>query len=134
MTKAGYDVHVISDCVTSYDLKKMPEMFNQNVPYDRIHYFELDKSFDLDAEQYERLMLRGHEVSIITGRPSSVYETSRIWLDGAGGQRSVCRQCAVKSIMGSAVRSLWQLRTGICSKDSGNRMDAYMTKMEGRGS
>ncbi len=26
MTKTGYTVHVISDCVTSYDLKKMPEM------------------------------------------------------------------------------------------------------------
>ena len=26
MTKAGYAVHVVSDCVTSYDLKKMPEM------------------------------------------------------------------------------------------------------------
>ena len=26
MTKIGYAVHVISDCVTSYDLKKMPEM------------------------------------------------------------------------------------------------------------
>ncbi len=26
MTKAGYAVHVISDCVTSYDLKKVPEM------------------------------------------------------------------------------------------------------------
>ena len=26
MTKAGYAVHVISDCVTSYDLKKMHEM------------------------------------------------------------------------------------------------------------
>ena len=26
MTKAGYTVHVISDCVTSYDLKKVPEM------------------------------------------------------------------------------------------------------------
>ena len=26
MTKAGYAVHVISDCVTSYDLKKTPEM------------------------------------------------------------------------------------------------------------
>ena len=26
MTKAGYAVHVISDCVTSYDLKKMPVM------------------------------------------------------------------------------------------------------------
>ena len=26
MTKTGYAVHVIADCVTSYDLKKMPEM------------------------------------------------------------------------------------------------------------
>ncbi len=26
MTKAGYSVHVISDCVTSYDLKKIDEM------------------------------------------------------------------------------------------------------------
>ena len=26
MTKDGYAVHVISNCVTSYDLKKMPEM------------------------------------------------------------------------------------------------------------
>ena len=26
MTKAGYTVRVISDCVTSYDLKKLPEM------------------------------------------------------------------------------------------------------------
>lgn len=26
MKKAGYTVHVISDCVTSYDLKKLPEM------------------------------------------------------------------------------------------------------------
>ena len=27
MTKAGYKVHVISDCVTSYDLKKLEEMY-----------------------------------------------------------------------------------------------------------
>ena len=26
MTKAGYAVHVLSDCVTSYDLRRMPEM------------------------------------------------------------------------------------------------------------
>lgn len=26
MTKAGYTVHVLSDCVTSYDLKKIDEM------------------------------------------------------------------------------------------------------------
>lgn len=28
MTKAGYTVHVISDCVTSYDLKKVDEMLS----------------------------------------------------------------------------------------------------------
>ena len=28
MAKAGYAVHVISDCVTSYDLKKMDEMLD----------------------------------------------------------------------------------------------------------
>ena len=27
MRKVGYTVHVFSDCVTSYDLKKLPEMF-----------------------------------------------------------------------------------------------------------
>ena len=27
MAKAGYSVHVLSNCVTSYDLKKLPEMF-----------------------------------------------------------------------------------------------------------
>ena len=28
MAKAGYTVHVISDCVTSYDLKKLDEMYD----------------------------------------------------------------------------------------------------------
>ena len=28
MVRAGYTVHVVSDCVTSYDLKKMPEMLS----------------------------------------------------------------------------------------------------------
>ena len=98
-------------CETGRAFSKLVlEMFNKQVPYDQIHYFELDRSFDLDAEQYERFMLRahepeillsydatpgaaetinewiscGHEVSIITGRPSSVYEPSRIWLDEHG--------------------------------------------------
>jgi nicotinamidase-related amidase len=26
MAKSGFTVHVLSDCVTSYDLKKLPEM------------------------------------------------------------------------------------------------------------
>ena len=98
-------------CETGRTLSKLAmEMFNRNVPYDQIHYFELNRSFNLDANQYERFMLRanepeillsldetpgasktinewiscGHEVSIITGRPSSVYETSREWLDKHG--------------------------------------------------
>lgn len=31
LTKANYKVHVLSDCITSYDKKKLPEMF---------HYYE----------------------------------------------------------------------------------------------
>ena len=27
MVKAGFTVHVLSDCITSYDIKKLPEMF-----------------------------------------------------------------------------------------------------------
>lgn len=26
MTKAGYSVHILSDCITGYDKKKLPEM------------------------------------------------------------------------------------------------------------
>ena len=90
------------------------EMFGKNVPYECIRSFDLDKSFDLDDGQYEQLMIRGHrpevllsfeetpgaskvinewidcghEVSIITGRPISVYEPSRRWLDDHGLQRA----------------------------------------------
>ena len=98
-------------CETARAFSKLAlEMFDKNVPYDRIRFFELDRSFDLDEEQYGRLMLRGHdpeillsleatpgaaetvnewisrghEVSVITGRPSGVYEPSRIWLDEHG--------------------------------------------------
>ena len=86
------------------------EMFGKNVPYERIRYFDLYKSFDLNKDQFERFMIRGHqpevllsyeetpgasavinewidcghEVSIITGRPYSTYEPSRLWLDNHG--------------------------------------------------
>ncbi len=88
------------------------EMFDKHVPYEKIRFFELDRSFDLDDEQYERFMIRGHEpevllsydetpgasdvinewmekgheVSVITGRPFSAYEPSRQWLDDHGLQ------------------------------------------------
>ena len=86
------------------------EMFGKNVPYEKIRYFELDKSFDLNQEQFVQFMSKGHEpdvllsyeetpgasevinewlsqghdVSIITGRPFSSYEPSRQWLDRHG--------------------------------------------------
>lgn len=83
------------------------EMFGKNVPYEKIRYFELDNSFDLNEEQFVQFMSKGHEpdvllsyeetpgasevlnewlrqghdVSIITGRPFSSYGPSRAWLD-----------------------------------------------------
>lgn len=89
------------------------DMFNKEVPYENIKYFNLQKSFELTQEEYENLMIEGHrpevllsyeetkgasktvnswidkgyEVSIITGRPYSAYEPSRIWLDRHGLER-----------------------------------------------
>lgn len=86
------------------------EMFGKKVPYEDIRYFDLDRSFDLNEEEFEQLMIRGHQpelllsyeetpgasdvinewvargynVSIITGRPAGVYEPSRMWLDDHG--------------------------------------------------
>lgn len=95
-------------CETARALSKMAyDMFGKYVPYDKIQFFNLQESFDLTAEQYEKLMIQahipevlmsyeetpgaskavnkwldeGHKVYIITGRPSSAYEPSRRWLD-----------------------------------------------------
>ena len=86
------------------------DLFGMDIPYDRMHHFNLQKSFGLTDAQYDRLLVRGHEpevllsfeetpgasdvinewisrghdVSIITGRPYSAYEPSRTWLDRHG--------------------------------------------------
>lgn len=83
------------------------DLFAKDIPYEDIHFFNLQKSFGLSETQYEELMIKahlpnilatyeetpgasvvinnwldmGHDVSIITGRPSSSYEPSRLWLD-----------------------------------------------------
>ena len=88
------------------------DLFGKNVPYEEIKYFNLQQAFDLTDEQYDELLIRGHEpdfllsfeeapgassvinewlsqghnVSIITGRPFSSYEPSRAWLDSHGLQ------------------------------------------------
>ncbi|MBQ4190337.1 MAG: 2-dehydropantoate 2-reductase, partial [Clostridiales bacterium] len=98
-------------CETARNFSELAvEMFGKNVPYEKIRYFELDKSFDLNEEQFVQFMSKGHEpdvllsyeetpgasevinewlseghdVSIITGRPFSSYEPSRQWLDRHG--------------------------------------------------
>lgn len=83
------------------------EMYGKLIPYEEMWYFNLRKSFDLTEEEYDALLVRGHEasvllsieetpgaaavinewidkghqVSIITGRPFNAFEASREWLD-----------------------------------------------------
>ncbi len=98
-------------CETARSFSKLAaEMFDIHVPYEEIRFFDLDKSFELDEKQFNQFMIRGHQpevllsyeetpgasevinewlssghdVSIITGRPFSAYEPSRIWLDNHG--------------------------------------------------
>lgn len=109
-------------CETARAFSKLgTEMFGKNVSYEEIIYFELDKSFGLNEEQFEQFMIRGHqpevllsyeetpgassvinewisggaEVSVITGRPFSAYEPSREWLD-RHGMRDVGLYCLNK--------------------------------------
>lgn len=89
-------------------------MFGKNVPYEEIHCFNLQESFNLTDDEYEQFMHeghkmevllaydetpgasrvlnelidKGHEVFIITGRPSGSYEASRKWLDDHGLDRA----------------------------------------------
>ena len=86
------------------------ELFGIRVPSEGMRYFNLQKAFGLTDEQYDRLLVKGHEpelllsfeetpgapetlrewiarghsVSVITGRPFSAYEPSRAWLDRRG--------------------------------------------------
>lgn len=89
------------------------ELFGIDLPYSEVQFFNLQKSFNIDDEQYDRLLRAGHEpkhllaydetpgasttinkwlddgheISIITGRPFDSYEPSRKWLDDHGLSR-----------------------------------------------
>ncbi|MCR5755197.1 MAG: 2-dehydropantoate 2-reductase [Acetatifactor sp.] len=91
-------------------------LFQKNVPYEQVRFFNLQDSFGLSDEEYEQLMMeghrpevllayeetpgasqvlnewmdQGHEVFVITGRPFSAYEMSRRWLDEHGLERAKC--------------------------------------------
>ena len=86
------------------------ELFGKNLPYEQMRFFNLQQAFELTDEQYDELLIKGHEperllsfeeapgasavinewlrrgdnVSVITGRPYSSYEPSRAWLDSHG--------------------------------------------------
>ena len=95
-------------CETAkYFTKIAKELFNIDVPYQQVQFFNLQKTFDLNDVQYDELMKaghlpgnllsyeetegasetinqwldEGHEVFVITGRPFDSYEPSRQWLD-----------------------------------------------------
>ena len=95
-------------CETArYFSRLAAELFGLDIPYRQIKFFNLQKSFSLNDEQYEEMMIKGHtpevllsyeetpgaiqtinswinkghDVKIITGRPSSAYEASREWLN-----------------------------------------------------
>ena len=89
------------------------EMFGLDIPYEKIKYFNLQQSFSLSDEDYDKMMIHahqpevllsyeetpgaisvinnwideGHDVKIITGRPFSAYEASRQWLNEHGLSR-----------------------------------------------
>ena len=91
------------------------DMLDMDVPYEDIKNFNLQESFNLADEQYERMMIeahtpkalltfeetpgacetvnkwidKGHKVFVITGRPYSAFEASRKWLDKHGLDRAV---------------------------------------------
>ena len=95
-------------CETAkYFTKIAKDLFDIDVPYREVQFFNLQKSFDLSDQQYDELMRaghipenllayeqtpnastiinrwvdEGHDVKIITGRPFDAYDPSRKWLD-----------------------------------------------------
>ncbi len=102
-------------CETAEHFSKLvKKLFNKDVPYEEIKYFDLQRSFSLTDDEYEHMMIEGHtpdsllsydetpgavstingfidegmNVSVITGRPASAYEASRQWLDEHGLDRA----------------------------------------------
>ena len=102
-------------CETALSFTEIADrLFGKKVPYEGVKSFNLQKTFDLNDEEYQQLMEEGHRpeillayeetpgcskvlnewmdaghtVNIITGRPYSAYEASRQWLDEHGLERA----------------------------------------------
>lgn len=95
-------------CETARHLSALVnDLFNTDIPYEKMRNFDLKKTFSLMDDDYELMMIKAHSpesllslketegasitlnkwiddgiaVSVITGRPYSAYEASRQWLD-----------------------------------------------------
>ncbi|MCR4787551.1 MAG: 2-dehydropantoate 2-reductase [Lachnospiraceae bacterium] len=102
-------------CETAmYFVRFVADNFGKDVPYEKMAFFDMKKSFDLTDEQYDHMMEEGHknesllsleetpgavksvngwidrgyDVSIITGRPFGSFDASREWLDRHGLERA----------------------------------------------
>ena len=62
------------------------QLFGMDVPYEKMRYFNLQKTFSLTDEQYEYMMIEGHkpEVLLSIEETEGAYEASRKWLDRHG--------------------------------------------------
>ena len=98
-------------CETARGLSELAgQMFGRQVPFECIHEFDLQISFQLNRDQYLDLMEAAHEpefllnrpalpgcvavvqgwlakgyvVEVVTGRPSSTHQVSHCWLEQQG--------------------------------------------------
>ena len=58
--KINIDIHDVLCETAEYFTKIAKELFGIDVPYRQVQFFNLQKSFDLNDEQYEALMKVGH--------------------------------------------------------------------------
>ena len=113
-----FNIYVdFDDClceIARYFSRLVASLYGLDVPYEKIKYFNLQKSFSLSDEKFENMMIKahepeellsyeetpgavetinewineGHNVKIITGRPSSAFDASRKWLNQHGLERT----------------------------------------------
>ena len=60
------------------------ELFDIDVPYREVQFFNLQKTFDLDDQQYEELMKKGHEPEVLLSYEEELphaAETINKWMD-----------------------------------------------------
>ena len=114
----NFNIYVdFDDCLCEtarYFSQLVAKLYGLDVPYEKIKNFNLRKSFSLTEEKFEKMMIKahepeellsyeetpgavktvnewineGHNVKIITGRPSSAFDASRKWLNQHGLERT----------------------------------------------